>query len=83
MFVNFLIMIVGRCQFGVDFKTVCLIWCTYRVSIIYVLIEERLTVEILSSFDSFLILLSLSKDLQVNDSQTKIISMYVKVLPWF
>lgn len=45
----------------------------------YVLIEERLTVEILSSFDSFLILLSLSKDLQVNDSQTKIIIMYVKV----
>jgi hypothetical protein len=45
----------------------------------YVLIEERLTVEILTSFDSFLILLSLSKDLQVNDSQTKIIIMYVKV----
>jgi hypothetical protein len=49
----------------------------------YVLIEERLTVEILTSFDSFLILLSLSKDLQVNDSQTKIIIMYVKVLHWF
>jgi hypothetical protein len=55
MFVNFLIMIVRGCQCGVDFKRVCLVWCTYRVSIIYVLIEERLTVEILSSVDSFLI----------------------------